>query len=203
MNDFIDFKPFYSHETDVYSLNGFSPAIIDKDYLDNLGVKVEPSESTLQGLNRGSKVFMERIKSKTVIPVSKLYLENIDPEKVKTEIHNYTGRCPTLTFEINPIKGCNVGCQYCLVTDGVHEQKLVAYENYHLYVRKLLEEMNGDPWGPVTEEDIHKKNVLLQDLATAIEEAPERKQEIEAKIVELSRGKNWNHYYYFSPKTYR
>ena len=194
MKESIDFKPFYSHETDVYNLNGFTPAIVDKAYLEKLGVKVDPSESTLEGLSRGSKVFMERVKNKTVIPVSKLYLEEIDPEKVKTEIHNYTGRCPTLTFEINPIKGCNVGCQYCLVTDGVHEQKLVAYENYHLYARKLLEEMNGDPWGPISEEDIHKKNVLLQDLATAIEEAPERKQEIEAKIVELSRGKNWNHY---------
>lgn len=201
MNNFIIFEPFYSHETDAYNLNGFSPSVVDKVYLDKLGVKVQPSEETIRGLIRGSKLFMDRIKNKTVIPVSKLYLENIDPDKVETEIHNYTGRCPTLTFEINPIRGCNVGCQYCLVTDGVHEQKLVAYENYHLYVRKLLEEMNGTPTAPITEEDIHRKNVLLQDLATAIEEAPERKKEIEAKIVEVSRGKNWNHYYYFSPKT--
>lgn len=201
MNNFIIFEPFYSHETDAYNLNGFSPSVVDKVYLDKLGVKVQPSEETIRGLVRGSKLFMDRIKNKTVIPVSKLYLENIDPDKVETEIHNYTGRCPTLTFEINPIRGCNVGCQYCLVTDGVHEQKLVAYENYHLYVRKLLEEMNGTPTAPITEEDIHRKNVLLQDLATAIEEAPERKKEIEAKIVEVSRGKNWNHYYYFSPKT--
>lgn len=201
MDNFIIFEPFYSHETDVYNLDGFSPSIVDKVYLDKLGVKVQPSEETIQGLVRGSKLFMDRVKNKTVIPVSKLYLENIDPDKVETEIHNYTGRCPTLTFEINPIKGCNVGCQYCLVTDGVHEQKLVAYENYHLYVRKLLEEMNGTPTASITEEDIHRKNVLLQDLATAIEEAPERKKEIEAKIVEVSRGKNWNHYYYFSPKT--
>lgn len=201
MDNFIIFEPFYSHETDAYNLNGFSPSVVDKVYLDKLGVKVQPSEETIRGLVRGSKLFMDRIKNKTVIPVSKLYLENIDPDKVETEIHNYTGRCPTLTFEINPIRGCNVGCQYCLVTDGVHEQKLVAYENYHLYVRKLLEEMNGTPTAPITEEDIHRKNVLLQDLATAIEEAPERKKEIEAKIVEVSRGKNWNHYYYFSPKT--
>lgn len=201
MDDFIIFEPFYSHETDAYNLNGFSPSVVDKVYLDKLGVNVQPSEETIRGLVRGSKLFMDRIKNKTVIPVSKLYLENIDPDKVETEIHNYTGRCPTLTFEINPIRGCNVGCQYCLVTDGVHEQKLVAYENYHLYVRKLLEEMNGTPTAPITEEDIHRKNVLLQDLATAIEEAPERKKEIEAKIVEVSRGKNWNHYYYFSPKT--
>lgn len=201
MDNFIIFEPFYSHETDAYNLNCFSPSVVDKVYLDKLGVKVQPSEETIQGLVRGSKLFMDRVKNKTVIPVSKLYLENIDPDKVETEIHNYTGRCPTLTFEINPIKGCNVGCQYCLVTDGVHEQKLVAYENYHLYVRKLLEEMNGTPTASITEEDIHRKNVLLQDLATAIEEAPERKKEIEAKIVEVSRGKNWNHYYYFSPKT--
>ena len=201
MQNSIDFKSFYSHETDVYNLEGFEPQIVDANYLKNLGVKATPSEATLQGLIRGSKFFMERIKNKTVIPVSKLTMENIDPEKVETEIHNYTGRCPTLTFEINPIRGCNVGCQYCLVTDGVHEQHLVAYENYHLYVRKLLEEMNGTPTKPITEEDIHKKNLLLQDLATAIEEAPERKKEIEAKIVEISRGKNWNHYYYFSPKT--
>ena len=36
-----------------------------------------------------------------------------------------------------------MGCQYCLVSDGVHEQELVAYDNYHLYVRRLLEEHNG------------------------------------------------------------
>ncbi|MBR4680746.1 MAG: hypothetical protein IKP03_06545, partial [Fibrobacter sp.] len=197
----MDLKNFYSHDTNVYNLEGFVPQIVDAEYLRNLGVTAQPSEATLQGLIKGSKLFMERVQNRTVIPVSKLTIENIDPDKVETEIHNYTGRCPTLTFEINPIRGCNVGCQYCLVTDGVHEQHLVAYENYHLYVRKLLEEMNGTPIRPVTEEDIHKKNVLLQDLATAIEEAPERKKEIESKIVEISRGKNWNHYYYFSPKT--
>ena len=201
MSESIDFKNFYSHETDIYNLENFEPQIVDAEYLKNLGVKAVPSEATLQGLIRGSKFFIERIKNKTVIPVSKLTIANIDPDKVETEIHNYTGRCPTLTFEINPIRGCNVGCQYCLVTDGVHEQHLTAYENYHLYVRKLLEEMNGTPTAAITEEDIRKKNILLQDLATAIEEAPERKKEIEAKIVEISRGKNWNHYYYFSPKT--
>ena len=201
MQGTFELNNFYSHGTNVYNLDGFEPHIVNTEYLRDLGVKAVPSEETLQGLIRGSKIFMERIKSRTVIPVSKLTMAYIDPDKVETEIHNYTGRCPTLTFEINPIRGCNVGCQYCLVTDGVHEQHLVAYENYHLYVRKLLEEMNGTPTRPITEEDIHKKNLLLQDLATAIEEAPERKKEIESKIVEISRGKNWNHYYYFSPKT--
>ena len=191
----------YQHETDVYNLPGFEPQIVDRKYLKDLGVTVEPSDETVAGLIRGSENFIARMKNKTVIPVSKLYLEDIDPDEVETEIHNYTGRCPTLTFEVNPVKGCNVGCQYCLVTDGVHKQKLIAYENYHLYVRKLLEEMNGTPKVPVTEEDLKRKDALLQELAKAIESEPEKKKDIERKIVEISRGKNWNHYYYFSPKT--
>ncbi len=218
----------YEHETDVYNLEGFKPQIVDAEYLKQLGVTIEPSDETLQGLIRGSKLFMKRLEEHTVIPKSVLYLEDCDPETVETEIHNYTGRCPTLTFEVNPIKGCHVGCQYCLVTDGVHEQKLVAYENYHLYVRKLLEEMNGqsseshpnsledgrvatdvgkangacsEQPNVVTPEDIKERSRLLQELANAIVEAPKRKKDIERQIVKLSRGKNWNHYYYFSPKT--
>ena len=139
----IEIRNLYEHETDAYNLEGFEPQIVDAEYLKQLGVTIEPSDETLQGLIRGSKLFMKRLEEHTVIPKSVLYLEDCDPDTVETEIHNYTGRCPTLTFEVNPVKGCHVGCQYCLVTDGVHEQKLVAYENYHLYVRKLLEEMNG------------------------------------------------------------
>ena len=197
----ITIDSFYSGKTDVYSLKDFVPQIVNEEYLNKLGVKAKPSEETLSALIRGSTLFMERIKNHTVIPVSKLRIETIDPDSIETEIHNYTGRCPTLTFEINPVKGCNVGCQYCLVTDGVHEQQMTAYENYHLYVRKLLEEMNGTQVRPVTEDDLKKRNSLLKELADAIEKAPERKKEIESKIVELSREKNWNHYYYFSPKT--
>lgn len=197
----IEIKNLYSHETNVYTMKDFKPTIVDQEYLNNLGVKTKPSEYTLNGLINGSKLFIKRIENKTVIPTSKLYLENIDPNAVETEIHNYTGRCPTLTFEINPVIGCNVGCQYCLVTDGVHEQKIIAYENYHLYVRKLLEEMNGITQDEITLEEIKEKNHLLQELARVIEEEPERKKEIEAKITEISRYKNWNHYYYFSPKT--
>ncbi len=201
MSGSMNFENFYQHDTDVYSLEGFKPAIVDRDYLKNLGVDVEPSDETLKKLTEGSRIFMERLKNRTVIPVSRLETVEIDPETVETEIHNYTGRCPTLTFELNPVKGCNVGCQYCLVTDGVHEQKLTAYENYHLYVRKLLREMNGTPTEEITEEDIKKKNQLLQELAKAIETEPEKKKSIEAEITKVSRGKNWNHYYYFSPKT--
>ena len=108
-----------------------------------LGVRVEPSEETLEALRRGSEVFERRFREHLLIPRQRFCLENIAPASVTPEIHNYTGRCPTLTYEINPVRGCTVGCQYCLVSDGVHEQELVAYDNYHLYVRRLLEEHNG------------------------------------------------------------
>ena len=195
------FENFYQHDTDIYSLKGFSPVIVDRAYLENLGVTVHASEETYARLEAGSRIFMERWKNHTVIPVQKLVLEHVVPEEVDTEIHNYTGRCPTLTFEINPVKGCNVGCQYCLVTDGVHEQQLIAYENYHLYVRWLLKEMNGTPTREITAEDLRRKDELLKELARCIEENPAGKKDIERKITQISRGKNWNHYYYYSPKT--
>ncbi len=108
-----------------------------------LGVRVEPSEETLEALRRGSEVFERRFREHLLIPRQRFCLEDIAPASVTPEIHNYTGRCPTLTYEINPVRGCTVGCQYCLVSDGVHEQELMAYDNYHLYVRRLLEEHNG------------------------------------------------------------
>lgn len=139
----VSFTPFYRHEHNVYHLEGFHPAIIDADYLKNLGVSVCPSEDTLERLKRGSILFAQRLREKNLVPKNTFRIEQTDPIAVKTEIHNYTGRCPTLTYEINPVRGCTVGCLYCLVTDGVHEQPLVALDNYHLYVRQLLEEHNG------------------------------------------------------------
>ena len=195
------FDNLYSHKTDVYSLKGFTPGIVDEQYLRELGVSVTPSGETLKKLEEGSRIFMRRLESHTVIPVSRLEVTDIDPDKVQTEIHNYTGRCPTLTFELNPVRGCNVGCQYCLVTDGVHEQKLVAYGNYHLYVRRLLKEMNGIVQPVITRGEVERKNQLLRELAAAIESDPSKKSEIERQITEVSVGKNWHHYYYYSPKT--
>ena len=201
MSKEMQFNTLYQNEPDVYSLEGFVPQVVDRAYLEALGVQASPSEETLAKLEAGSRVFMDRLATKTVIPVQRLVLDDTLPLQEDTEIHNYTGRCPTLTFEINPVKGCHVGCQYCLVTDGVHEQTLTAFEKYPLYVRQLLKEMNGTPTGPVSEEDIQKKNALLAELARAIESDPSQKQGIERQITALSRGKNWNHYYYFSPKT--
>ena len=139
----IDFEPVYSHRSTVYNLLGFEPGKVDGAYLKALGVGVEPSEETLEALRRGSEVFERRFREHLLIPRQRFCLEDIAPASVTPVIHNYTGRCPTLTYEINPVKGCTVGCQYCLVSDGVHEQELMAYDNYHLYVRRLLEEHNG------------------------------------------------------------
>lgn len=129
----------YRHDVDIYSLPGFVPRIVDASYLKELGVKSVPSKETLEGLRRGSEEFCRRMDQKTVIPVPQLELDEIDVGS-ELEIHNYTGRCPTLTYEINPVHGCNVGCLYCLVTDGVHENRMKAYTNYHLLVRRVLEE---------------------------------------------------------------
>ncbi|MDR0952130.1 MAG: hypothetical protein LBM18_04330 [Oscillospiraceae bacterium] len=122
-------EPIYSHEPDVYHIPGFTPAIIDRAYLKNLGVKTQPDDDTMEGLRIGSENFIKRLESKTVIPAPKVELAKIDVNS-ELEIHNYTNRCPTLTYEVSPVLGCFVGCLYCLVTDGVHEQKLIAYENY-------------------------------------------------------------------------
>ena len=139
----INFTPFYPHKGSVYKMEEFHPAVVDQAYLKELGVTVVPSPETLEGLRRGSEVFEQRLKAHKLIPEQRYFLDTIDPLQEKPEIHNYTGRCPTLTYEINPVKGCSVGCLYCLVSDGVHEQPLMAHENYHLYVRELMEKHNG------------------------------------------------------------
>jgi DNA repair photolyase len=128
----------YSREPDVYNLPGFAPQIIDSAYLKDLGVTVSPDEDTLAGLRVGSENFIKRLEAKTVIPTPNVEIRQIDVHG-DLEIHNYTKRCPTLTYEVSPVLGCFVGCLYCLVTDGVHEQKLIVYDNYDELVYNHLE----------------------------------------------------------------
>lgn len=141
--DWIPYTPVYSGATDIYQLPDLAKHPVDAARLRELGVSVQPSAETLEALERGGRLFARRLQERTLLPHPRYTLQAIDPLTERTEIHNYTGRCPTLTFEINPVRGCGVGCQYCLVTDGVHEQPLIALENYHLYVRRLLAEKNG------------------------------------------------------------
>ena len=138
-----DYSPIYLPETDLYRMDGFRPPLVDAAYLGRLGVKAQPSPAMLEGLEQGSRIFARRLEERKLLPRTQFELIDIEPAEVVPEIHNYTGRCPTLTYEINPVRGCGVGCQYCLVTDGVHEQPLTAVRNYHLYVRRLLEEKTG------------------------------------------------------------
>ena len=138
-----DYTPIYSRGSDIYGQEGFVPPVVDAAYLKALGVKAEPDRDTLDALERGSHIFRKRLETRSLLPRPRFTEVHGDPSSVPTEIHNYTGRCPTLTYEINPVKGCGVGCQYCLVSDGVHERELVADLDYHLYVRRLLEEKNG------------------------------------------------------------
>ena len=137
------FEALYPQGDTVYNLPGFTPAEVDETYLRELGVSLTPSPETLRALREGSALFRRRWESRALIPRQRFGLDRIDPCTVQPEIHNYTGRCPTLTYEINPVGGCTVGCQYCLVTDGVHERELMVHENYPLYVRTLLERENG------------------------------------------------------------
>ena len=56
----IEMRNLYEHDINAYNLEGFQPQIVDADYLKKLGVTIEPSEETLQGLIRGSKMFKKR-----------------------------------------------------------------------------------------------------------------------------------------------
>ncbi|MDP4090807.1 MAG: radical SAM protein [Bacillota bacterium] len=143
MRNTIQLENLNSQSVDIYNLMGFQPKVVDMDYLGGLGVKPSPSEETLKGLINGSALFKERLGKGNLIPRAEAEICEIGLDS-ELEIHNYTGACPTLTYEINPVTGCNVGCMYCLVSDGVHENKMKAYSNYHLLVRKVLEEKMGE-----------------------------------------------------------
>lgn len=144
MTNSIRLRNFNVNSKDVYNLKGFQARVVDRDYLNSLGVRVVPSVETLKGLINGSIVFNERLKGGTVIPGPELEIIETDVNG-EMDVHNYTGACPALTYEINPVIGCNVGCLYCLVTDGVHINKMKAFSNYHLLVRRILEEKYKEP----------------------------------------------------------
>ena len=81
----VTFTPFYRHEHNVYHLEGFQPAIVDGGYLKSLGVSVSPSEDTLEGLKRGSILFAQRLREKTLVPKNTFRIEETDPEAVNEQ----------------------------------------------------------------------------------------------------------------------
>ena len=139
----MNLNPIYYHEPDVYNIPGFKANIVDRSYLKNLGIEVLPDDDTVEGLICGSELFIKRLADKTVIPSPTVKLAKVDLD-TELEIHNYTERCPTLTYEVTPVEGCMVGCLYCLVTDGVHEKPMVAYDNYHELLIHFMETHKDD-----------------------------------------------------------
>lgn len=139
MKKFIRLTNLNPKEFDIYSLKDFAPRIIDNGYLKRMKVNITPAKETLRGLYTGSELFIRRISEKRLFPELQTSIEEIDIES-DLEIHNYTGACPTLTYEISPVKGCNVGCLYCLVSDGVHDNMPVSYGNYDQLVARVLDD---------------------------------------------------------------
>lgn len=134
----MELTPIYNNQPDIYNLKGFAPRIVGRDDLNALGVNVTPDATTMDLFAAGCRSFMNRWEARTAIPRSRVELTRIDLGS-DLEIHNYTSRCPTLTYEVSPVQGCQVGCLYCLVTDGVHEHTLSAYENYDRLLEPILE----------------------------------------------------------------
>lgn len=134
----MELQAIYHNRPDVYSLPGFRPKVIDAAYLNQLGVTARPLPEALAELEKGSRLFRDRLAAKTAIPALKTETAKVELGS-ELEVHNYTERCPVLTYEVSPVKGCQVGCLYCLVTDGVHETPLVVYDNYHELLTEALE----------------------------------------------------------------
>ncbi|MFH1463136.1 MAG: radical SAM protein [Pseudomonadota bacterium] len=139
MADRLELRPLNDTRAMVDDLPGFSPRVVDQAWLDALEVGLTPAPETIAGLAEGSAALMRRLEAGTLVPRSRVTFGEIDLDS-PLEVHNYTGRCPTLTYEVNPVTGCHVGCQYCLVTDGAHEQEITVWSNYPEYVAQALEE---------------------------------------------------------------
>jgi len=95
-------------------------------------------DSIIKSYEKGVENFIDAYNHQQLYPSGDWLYEKIDINQ-QLLIHNYTGSCPTLTYEISPVKGCHIGCLYCLVNDGKHHEPLVVYDNYHELVRKFLE----------------------------------------------------------------
>ena len=116
----------------------FSPRILQESDLDG----IEVSDSVKRTALLGSEFFKKRFDEGKLFPKLECSFEEVNLAE-ELLVHDYTGKCPAETFEINPVRGCNVGCAYCLVNDGIHEDPVV-YENYDRLVEKKLEEQRHD-----------------------------------------------------------
>jgi len=130
----MELKPLYTGRQCHGPGKKFTPRILNNNDFAGAGVSGEVIEKAI----RGSEFFKKRHDDGLLFPEQACDAGEIDLDE-ELLIHNYTGQCPVQTYEINPVKGCNVGCAYCLVNDGIHEKPFV-YTNYHNLVKKRLKE---------------------------------------------------------------
>ena len=127
-------EPLYSNKHNSDNMNTFAPRVLTPGDFSGVCVSAPVIEKAILG----SQIYRKRHDDGTLFPSLTC---GFDEAKLDEDllVHNYTGQCPVQTFEINPVKGCNVGCAYCLVNDGMHESPVV-YNNYHKLVEKRLED---------------------------------------------------------------
>jgi DNA repair photolyase len=116
----------------------FQPTVLTMGDFADIKVSVAVKETAVLA----SQVFKKRFDEGCLFPPLSCETAEID-EAEDPLIHDYTGQCPAQTFEVNPVKGCNVGCAYCLVDDGMHAPSVV-YQNYHELVEKWLTEYRNE-----------------------------------------------------------
>ena len=117
----------------------FPPRILNESDFDGINV----SDSVVSQAVVGSAFFKKRFDNETLFPKMSCEMADISMDE-ELIVHNYTGQCPVQTYEVNPVNGCNVGCAYCLVNDGIHEERIVVYQNYHKLLEKKLNEHRHD-----------------------------------------------------------
>lgn len=139
----LTLEPISPPRPTVLDLEGLVPKVVDREYLAELGVTVRPSDGTVAALIRGSRAFSERLERGTLLPRPRIEARPA-PADGDLGVHNYTGSCPTATYEVNPVVGCSVGCLYCLVSDGDHEEELVLLEGYPELLARVLERRLGE-----------------------------------------------------------
>ena len=104
-------------ECSLYNLINFNPVIFNEEFLRNIKIYGDISQTAVQGLINGSKKFRKLFDSQKLTPNKDYSLVNYSGEPF--HIHNYTGKCPTNVFEVTPsIGSCSTSCLYCLVSSG-------------------------------------------------------------------------------------
>ena len=117
----------------------FVPRILTYD--DFAGIDID--KAAIKKAVCGSIIYKKRFDDGILFPKQTCAFDEIDLNE-ELPIHDYTGKCPSQTYEINPVLGCNVGCAYCLVNDGIHEKQAIVLSNYHELLEKKLAEHRHD-----------------------------------------------------------